>query len=198
MKRLVCVGEGRGEVEALPRLCARILYSLGVSGWYVDERAIRMSRAKLVDESVPSPMRPPNEKGIDASIALAKARRANAVLVTCDEDDDCAADWGPAATRRIQRQLPGAAVMAVREFETWILHSRADLSSERVERRRDAKGMLDKAIGGYLPSLQQEQLVRSMDLDRVRAVSDSFDKFVRALAGLCGVTAPPRPRLPVR
>ena len=38
-----------------------------------------------------------------------------------DADDDCPATFGPAATEIIRRRTAGAAVMAVREFETWLL-----------------------------------------------------------------------------
>lgn len=197
MRRLVCVGEGHGEDRALPRLCARVLYSLGTHDWYVDERAIRRPRSRLVDQTVQPRKRPPNIMGLDEVVALAKARRANAVLVTCDEDDDCAAAWGPAATRQICAQMSGAAVMVVREFETWILHDRGDFAPAYIEKKRDAKGLLDEAVGGYLPSVHQVEVVYTMNLDRVRALSDSFDKLVRALSLLCGVAAPPRPSFPL-
>ncbi len=88
--------------------------------------------------------------------------------------------------------------MAVREYETWLLHARPPDELVRhgileVERRRGAKEALTRLVPEYGPATHQMQLTRAMDLEQVRARSDSFDKLVRVLAALFGVTAPPRP-----
>lgn len=197
MKRLVCIVEGQGEVVAVPNLCARIIQYLRVEQWIVDPMPIRQPRARLVDERTKSPRRPCNTDGIRRAVALAHARPADAVLVLCDADDDCPAVWAPDALKLLTAPVPGAAVMAQREYEAWLLASYPEeqWKAEKVrdpERIRDAKGELRKLIPGYLPTVHQLAATRRLDIPRVRARSDSFDKLVRSLGSLCGVAPPPR------
>ncbi len=199
MKRLVCIVEGQGEVAAIPSLCARILLYLGAERWIVDPDPIRQPRSRLVDEKARSPRRPCNEDGIRRAIAMARARPADAVLVLCDADADCAAIWGPDAQKHLVTPVRGAAVMAQREYEAWLLASYTDEQRAAAKVRdpeliRDAKGELRKLIPGYLPTVHQLAVTRKLDISRVRARSDSFDKLVRALGGLCSREPPPRAR----
>jgi hypothetical protein len=199
MKHLVCIVEGRGEVQAVPKLCARLLAHLGVKGWYVDENPIRRSRAELVDERVSSPYRPCRPEQLGRALLQARSRSPNAILVLCDADDDCAGTWGPNASAFLVQstKVPGAAVMAEREYETWLLAGLVEESAWKSSRgRRDAKGALRHSIPGYKPTTHQLICTQQLDLARAWARSDSFDKLVRSLAKLCGVTCPPRPVSP--
>src|SRR5687767_7263017 len=92
-RRLVCIVEGKGEVQALPNLCARILVSLSAHQWFVDKDPIRRPRSQLVDERVKSPGRPCREDGVHKALEQAAARHPDAILVTCDADDDCPGSW---------------------------------------------------------------------------------------------------------
>jgi Domain of unknown function (DUF4276) len=196
-RRMVCVVEGKGEVEAIPNLCTRILIALGVWDWSVDSEPIRQPRSCLVDGRVKSPMRPARDELFDRAVQLAlRSRRADGVLVLCDSDDDCPAAWGPSALARLAVVCRGAAVMAQREYETWILHGleqAADLDPKLVEGRRDAKGLLRRYYPGYRPSLHQLAVTRELDIERCWARSDSFDKLVRSIAALTGAPMPKRP-----
>jgi hypothetical protein len=197
MKRLVCIVEGHGEVAAIPSLCVRILGYLGVESWIVDREPIRQPRSKLVDEKAKSPRRLCNEDGLRRAVAIARARPADAVLVLCDADDDCPAIWGPDALKHLVTPIRGAAVMAQREYEAWLLASYTEEQRKAAKVRspelsRDAKGELRKLIPGYLPTVHQLAATRKLDISRVRARSDSFDKLVRALDSLCGGQAPSR------
>ena len=198
MKRLVCIVEGQGEVAAIPNLCMRILDYLGATGWRVDAAPIRQPRSKLVDERVKSPRRPCNAEGILRAVAIARARPADAVLVLCDADDDCPATWGRDAETHLAAPPRGVGVMAQREYEAWLLASYGEVELKAAGVRnpelvRNAKGELRKLIPGYLPTVHQLAATRRLDIPRVRARSDSFDKLVRAIGGLCGVEPPVRP-----
>lgn len=161
MKRLVCVVEGHGEITAVPVLCNRILREvLALHDWHVDEDPIRRPRQRLVDSTSGGPG-PDVAKGM----ALAVARRASAVLVLCDQDDDCPASWGPSveALRVHNRHWPKlAAVMSCREYESWLLHAATDdeLASAKIKNPefnpRDAKTALRKIVGEYEPTVHQE------------------------------------------
>lgn len=201
VSRIVCVVEGKGEVEAIPTLIARLLVRLSVTDLFVDQQPVRQPRGHLVDERVRSPRRPARAEGLDKALRLALKRRdVTGVVVMCDSDDDCPAVWGPSATALMNPLTVGFAVMAVREFETWLLHGKTDeeLRAARVadpDRRRNAKAALARIHPGYLPTTHQRDLTRALDLDRAWSRSDSFDKLVRGLAAICRVTVPPRPPL---
>ena len=83
------------------------------------------------------------------------------------------------------------------EYETWLLHACTPAELERNGIRnvnaRGAKELLARVVPNYKPTTHQLPCTKSMDIDRVRARSDSFDKLVRALGGLFGVATPPRP-----
>jgi hypothetical protein len=196
-RQLVCVVEGQGDVDAVPLLCERIRVSLQAWGWRVAAQPVRQQRSRLVDHKVVSPLRPPNADGLARAVLLAR-QRGDAVLVVCDSDDDCPATWGPAARDLASHLVASEAVMVVREYETWLLHACSQEELKRhgirdVEARRGAKELLRRVIGNYQPTTHQLGRTKTMDLDRVRARSDSFDKLVRALGALFGVPTPPRP-----
>jgi hypothetical protein len=196
-RRLVCVVEGKGEVEALPNLCSRIRDYLKASDWFVDPEPVRQPRGSLVDERVPSPARHCRVDGAERAVRLALARPADAVLVTCDSDDDCPAVWGPSAKAVVTKVAAGGAVMIVREYEAWLLHAfnAAELARVGVknpDRIRGAKEKLKRLEPKYKPTTHQLEITRKIDLGRLRQASDSFDKLVRSLAEIFGVTAPDR------
>lgn len=197
MKRLVCVVEGRGDVDAVPVLCTRIWEYLGVTTWIADPQSVRSPRSRLVDERQPSPRRHAARDGLEKAVLLARKRRPDAVLVLCDQDDDCPATWGPDARNIMRRIVAGTAVMAAREFESWLL---LGLSAEELarhgiespERKRDAKKLMGRIIPRYKPTVHQMALTRRADVRRIRSRSDSFDSLVRGLAALAGVPCPDR------
>lgn len=197
MKRLVCIVEGKGEIAALPNLCARILLELEAWDWVVDQDPIRQPRSRLVDERVASPRRPVRDDTFHAALELAlRSRKPDGLLVLCDSDNDCPVTWGVSASARLGARCRGAAVMIVREYEAWLLHGlrqAADLSIAVIEAKRDSKGLLRRFFPGYQPTLHQLQVTRELDIARCRARSDSFDKLVRDLAALTGAVVPPRP-----
>ena len=198
MRRLVCIVEGQGEVQAIPNLCSRILLDLSAHQWFVDKEPIRRPRGQLVDERVKSPLRPCRQEGVHKALEIAAARRPDAILVTCDADDDCPKTWAESVASIVGPSRPAAAVMAVREFEAWLLWSRSEAELKKVkvadpDRVRNAKGKLEGLIAGYEPTTHQLELTRQMDLQRLRHRSKSFDKLVRTLGALCKVPVPPRP-----
>jgi hypothetical protein len=186
VNRLVCIVEGEGEVNAIPNLCVRVMAHLGVEGWVVDPEPIRRRRSALVDARLPKPRRPCREDEVVKAmmLALRRPRPANAVLLLCDEDEDCAAVWGPDATRVMNRLGTGTAVMAVHEYETWLLLNRSDAELKAAGvavpvTGRGAKSAIRKLVPDYSPAFLRER-------------SPSFDKLVRSIAALCGTPAPLR------
>lgn len=198
MKRLVCIIEGKGEREAIPNLCSRILQDLSAYDWFVDQDPIRWPRGKLVDARHPVPGRPCRQDEVHKALEVAAARKPGAILVMCDADDDCPGPWASSVPVRTSSGAPVAAVMAVREFESWLLwgfteEQRASAGAVDPERTRGAKERLAKLEPGYAPTTHQLKLTRRLDITSLRRNSRSFDKLVRVVGSLCGVDVPPRP-----
>ena len=119
------------------------------------------------------------------------------MLVLCDADDDCPATWGPDAEGVVKSLSQGGAVMALREYETWLLlnytdKQLADVGVPAPEKKRGAKEALSKIVPGYLPTTHQLGETQKLDIAHVRKRSDSFDKLVRVLASIAGMTPPAR------
>lgn len=195
MKRLVCIVEGKGDVDAIPVLCNRILHWMKAPGWIVDKRAIRLPRTKLVDGLVKGPGKPCKPGEMARILALAAARDPDAVLVLCDADDECPGVWSASVPRATHDGLPVAAVMAVREYEAWLLWTldtpiltRAKLGDP--ERIRDAKGALARIDPSYQPTIHQLPRTRGLDVTRVAGLSRSFRKLIREIARVCDVPSP--------
>ena len=191
LRRLVCIVEGHGEVKAMPCLCSRVRDHLKAERWFVDPEPIRLPRSNLVTGTGGAV----SADGIKRAVALARARPADAVLVLCDADDDCPKDWGPAASAVIQNIIPGGAVMAMREYEAWLLASMlrsTNVGDRRIDTIRGAKEQLARIFPGYKPTLHQLRLTQKMNVSSVRALSDSFDKLVRTLGAIFGCRVPNR------
>jgi len=193
VNRLVCIVEGEGEVAAIPNLCVRIMANLGVQDWVVDPDPIRRKRSALVDARQPKPRRPCREDEVlkAMTLALRRPRPANAVLLLCDEDEDCAATWGPDATRVMNRLGAGAAVMAVPEYESWLLLNRSDAELKAAGVAlplvgRGAKSTMRKIVPDYSPTVHQLAETRRINIAFLRGRSASFDKLVRCIDALCG------------
>lgn len=199
MRRIVCVVEGHGDVEAAPVLCHRVLRTLlGVrSGWHVDESPIRVPRGLLVSTATRGVKSgTPNHAGLARTLAIAVARNPDAVLIVCDADDDCPASFGPAVPDSLSlndRAIPVRGVMASREFESWLLCGFDESARKRVFARqpdvapRNAKKALQRLVPGYSPSTHQAPQVRATDWSLVHARSRSFRRFVDCVADLVGI-----------
>ena len=87
--------------------------------------------------------------------------------------------------------------MIVREYEGWLLHTfdeqqLAAIGVPAPDKVRGAKEKLKQLVPGYKPTTHQLEITRQIDIERLRQNSDSFDKLVRALAGIFGTSAPAR------
>ena len=184
--------EGHGELRAIPILIRRVLEAQGILTGVQVLKAIREHRGTLLKQG-----------GIErlAQAARRKGRSGARILVVLDTDDDCAATLGPQLQSRLERELgnrDGAAVLAVREYENWLISHAAGLSRDgafrdsiREQRNpeavRDAKQWLTArriTKHSYDPVADQARLSELVDLQVVRQRCPSFDKFWREVERL--------------
>jgi hypothetical protein len=190
--------EGFGEVEAAPVLVRRLATMVGPGVPLKVLRPHRLSRYKLVKTGE-------IERAVD--FMARKVGFGGSVLVMIDADDNCPALLGPQLLQRAKAARPDRAVsvvLAKREFESWFLAGAASLRGARTlpedlkaphqpESIAGAKEWLSvRMTSGYSETLDQPAFAAALDLVDARQ-SDSFDKLVRDVSALLGVSPPPRP-----
>ena len=174
MRRIVPVVEGRGDAAAIPVLIHRVLQAQGFTDAAQVLKPIFGRKGK-------KDLLRPGELERHARRALNRAKGDARVLVLIDADDDCAANLSPELQQRLDDEFGAgvcAAVVAVREYENWLI---AD------EREPDAKRTLSgqRTDGrSYRPTADQARLTELVNLDTVRARCPSFAKLWSAVARL--------------
>lgn len=121
-------------------------------------------------------------------------RRHDAILVLIDLEDDCPAEFAPVLQARCEAACPDkpiAFVAAWRELETWFVWSAESLLGVTPpadpEAKRDAKKFLrHNGRPNYNERADAPGLAAGLDIEHVRARSDSFRVFCDRVAGLVG------------
>jgi hypothetical protein len=190
-RRVACIVEGQSERESVPLLLRRIYDAAGdLSEPDVRKSdVVRVPRSRLL------------RAGELERLVQRLARLVGpdgAILILIDADDDPACTLAPTLLSRAKTERPDrriSVVVAVREYEAWLLASarslrghcnlRDDLQPpEHPEHIRDAKSWLSKrmARGRYREVLDQPRLTARMALEEARTTR-SFDKFWREIHG---------------
>lgn len=122
-----------------------------------------------------------------------------AILVLLDADDDCPAQLAPELLARARSARPDrkiSVVLAVREYEAWLLASLETLRGYRgipadaappddPEAGRSPKSALAALMPqGYAETVDQPGLTSHIDVEHTRRRSPSFDKLVRDVTAL--------------
>lgn len=185
-RRIACVVEGHGDIEAVPIVVRRIAEQILPDVIVQVSAPLRTPKSRLVK---------PGELERAVELAARRISGGGGVLVVLDTDDDCPAQVGPTLLARaasVRYGLPVAVVLAKSEFESWFVAAaesvagcaglgvdlRAPADPENI---RGAKEWLTQRMIGtksYSPSLDQPALARRFDLAMARR-ADSFDKFHR-------------------
>ena len=173
MRQIVPIVEGPGDAAALPHLILRILDHLGLASIQVLRPIYqKQGKAKLLEQGVLEHY---------AERALERAKGDARVLLLIDADDDCAATRGPELQRRLDDEFGAgvcAAVVAVREYENWLIADEAALDAKRTlsDQRTDKRS--------YRPTVDQAPLTELVDVGTIRARCPSFDKLWREVERL--------------
>jgi hypothetical protein len=193
------VVEGQGDEAAVPVLLRRLVEA--AQRWEVQiARPHRRKWSELVQKD-----------SLQAAVQTAILRSGCAgVLIVFDADDECPKDLGTSLTTWAQEaggHIPCAVVLAMREYEAWLLagiQSLRGISHVRVdadihpnpEAPRDAKGEMARRMEpryGYLPTVDQAPLTANFDLVAAYRTCRSFRKLVKTFGALLSVAGtPPR------
>lgn len=118
--------EGKGEVEAVPKLLRRLFQHGRQHGFLVVNPPIRIkSGSFLNDEDY-------FRRYVELASRKAQGHFRGNVLILLDCEDNCAGKLGPqllARARKVHSQVPFTVVLAHREYETWFLASAPSLRS---------------------------------------------------------------------
>lgn len=165
--RIVCIVEGKGEVDALPVLLRRLLIEIDPTRHCEIPRPNRRNRSSLVRSG---------EFEREIQTAAQFAGQSSLILVLIDADDDKACELGPELTKRAKLARPDRPILvslAHMEFEHWLVA--ADPSRPpNFESIRNAKRLLRE---DYSPTAHQARLTATFDLDLARQHSRSFRRF---------------------
>jgi hypothetical protein len=147
MKRLVLLGEGHGELDALPVLVRRLLQEKGTeSSLYVDEKVIRTSPSQLVKWNK-AEKKPDLSEWTNRILLAARRRETGAVLAVYDGDlphfpagsstPFCAGKAAHLMAEAAVRAGAGnrfslAVVFACAEYETWLVAGAESLAGRRL------------------------------------------------------------------
>jgi hypothetical protein len=192
--------EGYGDVEAVPVLIRRVWQEL-LGGAYAHVlKPIRQPRSKLLPNRGASTE--PNIEAFDRAVGLAtrelcavETAAPRLILILLDADRDCPATLAPtirAATGDAAGQIALACVLAVVEFETWLVGGAQSLGSylncgeappPDPERSGVGKGWIQHRIRrtSYRETVDQPRLTAAFDLAQARKRCPSFDKLCRVL-----------------
>lgn len=174
MRQIVAIVEGPGDAAALPVLIRLVLEAQGGPDAVQVLKPIfgRKGKADLLRAG---------ELERQARRALNKTKGDARVLLLIDADDDCAATLGPELQQRLDSEFGAgvcAAVVAVREYENWLITDEAALDAKRTlgDRRTDGRS--------YRPTADQAPLTAQVDVETIRERCRSFDKLWREIARL--------------
>jgi hypothetical protein len=118
--------EGKGEVEAVPKLLQRLFRQALRHGFLVVNPAIRIKAGSFL-----------NDEGyfrryVELASRKARAQPRGHVLILLDCEDDCAGRLGPqllARARNVHSDVSFTVALAHREYETWFLAAAPSLRS---------------------------------------------------------------------
>ena len=189
--------EGHGEVSAVRTLLTRVAQEFAPACFVKVLQPIRVSKSKIISDS--------NEllRAIDlAALKLSESNKnKGCVLLLLDADNDADCKLAPAMVQAAlsnRGHIAFSCVIAVIEFETWLVAGAEDLSELLVagyelsipvdpEGQGIGKGWIEEFFDGtkYSESVDQVRLTARFDVRRARSRCPSFDKLCRELLAWC-------------
>jgi len=185
--QLAFIVEGHAEDSALPRLAHRVIQYLDPSVQLrTAGRPFRLPRGRVVK----------TDELLRSVEKLAHGLpRGGGILIVFDADDSPTCVLGPQIQRWVNQARPDLAigvVLAEREIEAWVLAALPSLAGVGCVPADVIAPDHPETIRGYRATLHLAPMFGALDVDQGRRGSRSFDKFVREVARVCGMTPPPQ------
>jgi hypothetical protein len=126
------------------------------------------------------------------NIASANITGHGAVIVLFDADDDCAKVKGPELQKWLHEDFPHVVcrvVLAVREFEAWIVGGDAKYGISDPDNARSLEDRIREEHGSYKKTVDQPRHISRSDLERLKENSRSFRKFLKTVEEIQALAA---------
>lgn len=190
--KVVCIVEGHGDAAAAPILIGRIGAAFNIGAF--PSRCIRTGGWAHLQRA----------GELERYLELALSHQPDRILILSDLEDDCPVVEAGNFRERIaavlgDRKVPVEVVFAMREFESWYLHSAEILSNKNTtfswdlakftgdpETVRGAKEALSKIMSSrYKETTHQPRFAAAIDVKQLLKKSRSFRRMIKATTGLC-------------
>ncbi len=180
-RRIACVVEGHGDIEAVPIVVRRIAEQILPPVIVHVTAPVRTPKSKLVK---------PGELERAVELAARRVAGGGGVLVVLDSDDDCPAQIGPALLARaagVRNGMPVAVVVAKSEFESWFVAAAESIAGKAglpvdlqhpldPESIRGAKEWLTQRMFGLHPNSENSTLWAVQSLDFGSTYSSGYGR----------------------
>jgi hypothetical protein len=161
--------EGHGDVAAVPVLLRMVAPDLSIA------RPVRFARSRLVNR---------DHLVRAARIAAANIADRGAVLLIMDADEDCAAQLAPKLHAWLNETLTDRmcrVVLAVREFEAWIVGGQEEYHVPDPDGAGGLKKRIEARFGIYKETVDQPKHTAAIDLALLEVRSRSFRRFMKVV-----------------
>jgi len=162
MTRIVApIVEGHGDVAALPILLRRMNPSLQI------QKPVRYPKNRLLLDDYLKRA---------ASIAASNIYDDGWILLLLDADEQCAKSLGPSLEQKLSNMSKHncRVVLAVREFEAWIVGGDPKMCVVNPDTAGNLKGLIRERYGVYSETVDQPRLIAKADLQLLYERSRSF------------------------
>lgn len=167
--------EGHGDVAALPILLRLINPALRVA------QPVRFPKNRLLSKD-----------HLSRAVAIARTNipspDAGVIVLMFDADTDCPATLGPPLLQVMRSSAGGAecfVAIVVREFESWIVGGHPEIDLQDCEAAGNPKDRVRHHNNNrYSETIDQPRYTAMIDIQRLRARSPSFERFVRRIEAL--------------
>jgi hypothetical protein len=201
-KTIVAIGEGHGDVTAVPALLRQWFRHKKLHSFRTPPEAVRATGSGALKAA----HRPGGRLGVEYYVQIAARARPNGILIVLDADRECVdrkrhggEKLGPELLRRarsVTPQIPISVVIANREYEAWSLAQLDVLKAAgvartsmelpegyRIEQAAGYKAKMRQMLGErYRPTVHQGMLTRHLVFaGRPAARSRSFRKLIKEL-----------------
>ena len=182
MKKICCIAEGYGDVDALPSLIAKT--------GAIEDRII------ISPEPIRAGEWPKVKRAgvLERLLDLASSRNWDHILMVLDLDDGCPVEEHAHAMERVNTWLNGrdilvSVVFLNREYETLFLQEPSclgDVETQMIPNDpttiRGAKGLVKRLIGRrYKETTDQKEITERLDLVSLEISSRSFRKLKKEI-----------------